>query len=137
MCIEKEAVDKMIAHFVTAPLYAVFGLIPFVSHCRVKPLARHFLPADKVIIAVGQKPARRIIGSTKGIQVDENGFVKVKERPYGMTTRHGIFSGGDVVHGPATVVRAMKNAKKVSLGIEQYVEAKKLMEECGLQMPKA
>ena len=95
------------------------------------------IPADKVIIAVGQKPARRIIGSTKGIQVDENGFVKVKERPYGMTTRHGIFSGGDVVHGPATVVRAMKNAKKVSLGIEQYVEAKKLMEECGLQMPKA
>ena len=95
------------------------------------------IPADKVIIAVGQKPARRIIGSTKGIQVDENGFVKVKERRYGMTTRHGIFSGGDVVHGPATVVRAMKNAKKVSLGIEQYVEAKKLMEECGLQMPKA
>lgn len=95
------------------------------------------IPADKVIIAVGQKPARRIIGSTKGIQVDENGFVKVKDRPYGMTTRHGIFSGGDVVHGPATVVRAMKNAKKVSLGIEQYVEAKKLMEECGLQMPKA
>ena len=95
------------------------------------------IPADKVIIAVGQKPARRIIGSTKGIQVDENGFVKVKERPYGMTTRHGIFSGGDVVHGPATVVRAMKNAKKVSLGIEQYVEAKKLMEECDLQMPKA
>ena len=101
----------------------------------VNTAKKQILPANRVIIAIGQKPAGRIVGSTKGIAIDAGGFVKVKERPYGMTTRHGIFSGGDVVHGPATVVRAMKDAKKVSLGIAQYVEAKKLMEECGLQMP--
>lgn len=90
------------------------------------------IPADKVIIAIGQKPAGRIVSTSKGIEISEGGYIKTKDRPYGMSTRHGVFSGGDVVHGPATVVRAMKDAKKVALGIAQYVEAKKLMEECGL-----
>jgi len=90
------------------------------------------LPADKVIIAIGQRPAARIVSTTKGIEVNKQGFVITKERPYGMTTRRGVFAGGDVVHAPATVVLAMREAKKVAAGIAQYVEAKKLMEECGL-----
>ncbi len=98
--------------------------------------ARDFIKADKIIIAIGQRPAGRIISTTKGIEVDEGGFVKTRQRPYGMTTLHGVFSGGDVVHGPATVVRAMKDAKKVALGIAQYVEAKRLMQECGLKIEK-
>ena len=93
----------------------------------------HFV-ANKIIIAIGQKPASRIVDSTSGIDVDENGFVKTREKPYGMTMRHGVFSGGDVVNGPATVVVAMKDAQKVAQGIAQYVEAKKLMEECGMKM---
>ena len=47
-----------------------------------------------------------------------------------MTTRAGVFAGGDVVHGPATVVLAMKEAKKVAEGIAQYVDAKQLLSEC-------
>ncbi len=92
------------------------------------------LKADKIIIAIGQKPASRIVDSTKGIDINEQGFVITRDKPYGMTTRHGIFSGGDVVRGPATVVMAMKDAQKVAQAITQYVEAKKLMEECGLKM---
>lgn len=90
--------------------------------------------ATKVVIAIGQKPAARIVTTCKGIEVTEGGFVKTKQHPYGMSTRHGVFSGGDVVHGPATVVRAMKDAKNVAIGIAQYVEAKKLMEDCGLKI---
>ena len=90
------------------------------------------LPCDCVILAVGQKPAARIISTTKGIQVDERGFVITRERPYGMTTRAGVFSSGDVVHGPATVVLAMKESKKVAAGIAQYIDAKKLLEDCNI-----
>ena len=90
------------------------------------------LPCDCVILAVGQKPAARIISTTKGIQVDERGFVITRERPYGMTTRAGVFSSGDVVHGPATVVLAMKESKKVVAGIAQYIDAKKLLEDCNI-----
>ena len=88
------------------------------------------LPCDCVILAVGQKPAARIVSTTKGIQVDNRGFVITRERPYGMTTRAGVFSSGDVVHGPATVVLAMKESKKVAAGIAQYIDAKKLIEDC-------
>lgn len=45
----------------------------------------------------------------------------------GMTTRKGVFAGGDVVHTPQTVVLAMKEAKRVAVGIAQYVDAKKLL----------
>ena len=47
-----------------------------------------------------------------------------------MTTRAGVFSSGDVVHGPKTVVLAMKESKKVAAGIAQYIDAKKLLAEC-------
>ena len=90
------------------------------------------LPCDCVILAVGQKPAARIVSTTKGIQVDERGFVITRERPYGMTTRAGVFSSGDVVHGPAIVVLAMKESKKVAAGIAQYIDAKKLLEDCNI-----
>lgn len=89
------------------------------------------MDADKVILAIGQLPAARIVSTTTGIQVNEKGYVITKERPYGMTTRRGVFAGGDVVHEPATVVLAMKEAKKAALGIALYIEAKKLLEECG------
>ena len=88
------------------------------------------IPADKVILAVGQRPAARIVSTTTGIKVNPQGYVITKERPYGMTTRSGVFAGGDVVHEPATVVLAMKEAKKVANGIAQYVAAKQLIEEC-------
>ncbi len=88
------------------------------------------LPANCVITAVGQRPAARIVSTTHGIEVDKSGFVITRARPYGMTTRTGVFSGGDVVHGPATVVLAMKEAKLVADGIAQYVDAKHLLSEC-------
>ena len=86
---------------------------------------------DRVFLAIGSKPADRIVSTTSGIEVDEKGYVKINERPYGMTTRKGVFAGGDVVHRPQTVVLAMKAAKDVAEGIAQYVDAIKLLEDCG------
>lgn len=87
------------------------------------------IPCDKVLEAVGSKPAARIISTTKGLDINDAGYLVTKERPYGMTTKKGVFAGGDVVHRPATVVLAMKEAKKVALGIASYVDAKKLLGE--------
>ena len=88
-------------------------------------LVEHF---DRVFLAIGSRPANRIVSTTEGIEVDEKGYVKVVERPYGMTTRRGVFAGGDVVHRPQTVVLAMKAAKDVAQGMAQYVDAIKLLE---------
>lgn len=98
---------------------------------RLQPTGqREILPADVILLAIGQRPAARIVSTTQGIEVDGNGYVITRDRPYGMTMRRGVFAGGDVVHEPATVVLAMKEAKKVATGIAQYIEAKKIMESC-------
>lgn len=90
--------------------------------------ATSILPADHVIMAVGSVPASRIVSSTDGIEVDDKGYVLTRENPYGMTTRKGVFAGGDVTNRPATVVHAMSDAKSVAEGIVRYVDAVKLME---------
>lgn len=83
--------------------------------------------ADHLIGAVGSGPAARIVSTTTGIEVDERGYVKTMDEPYGMTTRAGVFAGGDVSDQPATVVHAMRDAQLVAEGIGQYVAAVKLM----------
>ncbi|MDL2233383.1 FAD-dependent oxidoreductase, partial [Ruminococcaceae bacterium OttesenSCG-928-L11] len=92
------------------------------------PDGERSIAADKVYLAVGSRPANRIVSSTEGIEVDGNGYVITRERPYGMTTRQGVFAGGDVMHRPATVVLAMKEAKLVAEGIAAYVDAVRLLE---------
>ena len=87
------------------------------------------MPIDRILLAIGSRPANRIVSTTSGIEVDDTGYVITKERPYGMTTRKGVFAGGDVVHTPQIVVLAMKEAKQVAKGIAQFVDAKKLLEE--------
>ncbi|MBQ7618293.1 MAG: NAD(P)-dependent oxidoreductase [Desulfovibrio sp.] len=74
------------------------------------PSGSRKVPANVVVLAVGQRPASRIVSTAKGIEVDERGYVVTRENPFGMTTRKGVFAGGDVVRHPATVVHAMLNA---------------------------
>ena len=50
-----------------------------------------------------------------------------REKPYGMTTRKGVFAGGDVTGNQATVVHAMQDARAVADGIASYVDALTLM----------
>lgn len=89
---------------------------------------KRVLPVDHVVMAVGSVPASRIVSTTTGIDVDEKGYVLTRENPYGMTSRAGVFAGGDVTNRPATVVHAMRDAKNVADGIARYVDAIKLIE---------
>lgn len=82
---------------------------------------------NKVILAVGSRPASRIVSTTEGIEVDANGYVITREHPYGMTTRKGVFAGGDVAGSQATVVHAMSHARAVAASIAAYVDAVNLL----------
>ncbi|MBP1541975.1 MAG: NAD(P)-dependent oxidoreductase [Prevotella sp.] len=92
-----------------------------------KEPVRQTLPADNVIMAIGATPATKIVRTTSGLANDEHRFLITRDVPYGMTTRKGVFAGGDVVGRQATVVHAMQDAKRVAEGIAQYVDAVKLM----------
>ncbi len=93
---------------------------------------RKTLGADVILLAVGAQPATKAIKSTEGINVDEKGFMLTRETPYGMTSRRGVFAGGDVANRQATVVHAMRDAKMVAEGIAQYIDAVKLIESINL-----
>ena len=98
-----------------------------------KEPVRRVLPADNVIMAIGATPATKIVRTTSGLDNDEHNFLITRDRPYGMTTRKGVFAGGDVVGRQATVVHAMQDAKQVALGIAQYVDAVKLMQAIDME----
>lgn len=94
-------------------------------------------PFDRIFLAIGSRPANRIVSTTNGIDVDAKGYVITNTLPYGMTTRRGVFAGGDVVHRPQTVVQAVKAAKDVADGIMHYVDAIKLLEHIDRMEQKA
>ena len=91
-------------------------------------ITRRTEKADRVIMAVGAMPRTKIVRTTSGLENDEKNFLITRDVPYGMTTRKGVFAGGDVANRQATVVHAMQDAKKVAEGIAKYVDAVKLME---------
>ena len=99
-----------------------------------KEPVRQTLPADNVIMAVGATPATKIVRTTSGLENDEHRYLITREVPYGMTTRKGVFAGGDVVGNQATVVHAMQDAKRVAEGITQYVDAVRLMRAINVEV---
>lgn len=77
--------------------------------------------ADSVIIAISQRPKDKLILSTAHLEGTAKGLLVVDD-DY-MTTREGIFSAGDVVTGPLTVVHAVDGAKRAATAMMKYMEA--------------
>lgn len=80
-------------------------------------------PADSTIIAIGQRPKDRLVGSTSGIAVTQNGLVWTDDS--GKTTHPGIFASGDVTRGARTVVEAVKYSKGVAEAMDAYMQSLK------------
>ncbi|GAT63485.1 NAD(P)-dependent oxidoreductase [Paludibacter jiangxiensis] len=126
----EEAVDEGVQFLWNTSTVELIGKRKRLSEITIHtPEGEKTIPADRVLLAIGSRPANRIVSTTEGIEVNDTGYVITKERPYGMTTKKGVFAGGDVVHTPQTVVLAMREAKQVAKGIAQFVDAKKLLEE--------
>ncbi|NMP38075.1 MAG: NAD(P)-dependent oxidoreductase [Clostridiales bacterium] len=91
----------------------------------IRPLqgTEELIPADSVIIAIGQAPRAVIVSSTSGIGIGDSGLVSVDES--GRTTRMGVFASGDVVTGAKTVVEAVRVSKRVAAAIDDYVKTGK------------
>jgi glutamate synthase (NADPH/NADH) small chain len=79
------------------------------------------VPADSVIIAIGQGPGADAV-SSGSMEVTQRGLLNVDE--FGRTSQKGVFAAGDVVTGPKTVIEAVAFAKKASVKIEEYCRNK-------------
>ncbi len=80
------------------------------------------IPVDTVIIAIGTSPNPLIKKTTKGLEVNEKGGIVVNE--CGLTSREGVYAGGDAVTGAATVISAMGAGKTAAAAIDDYLMSK-------------
>ena len=72
-----------------------------------------------VIEAIGQKPNPIIQASTPGLDTSNRGTVVVDEKQ--LTSRRGVFAGGDLARGGATVILAMRDGRLAAQSIHGYL----------------
>ncbi|UCB59744.1 MAG: NADPH-dependent glutamate synthase [Candidatus Bathyarchaeota archaeon] len=82
------------------------------------------MDVDTVIIAVGRTPNPIIQRTTKGLETTKWGTIKAEEET-GKTSLPGVYAGGDIVTGEATVIKAMGAGKKAARAIHQYLASQK------------
>jgi glutamate synthase (NADPH/NADH) small chain len=82
------------------------------------------IKADTVIMAVGTNTNPLVSRSARDLAVDDCGYIIAEERTC-KTSRKGVYAGGDIVTGSATVISALGAGRKAAQAIHVY-----LMEKC-------
>jgi glutamate synthase (NADPH/NADH) small chain len=81
--------------------------------------SEHLIPCDVVVVAIGSGANPLLTSTCPGLALDERGHISVDE--HGMTSLPGVFAGGDIVRGSATVILAMGDGKRVAADIDRYL----------------
>ena len=81
------------------------------------------MDADTVIMALGTSPNPLIKNTTAGLETQRWGGIIVNEDT-GLTSREGVYAGGDAVTGAATVILAMGAGKTAAKAIDEYLSRK-------------
>ena len=92
---------------------------------RPEPIegSNFMIEIDTAVIAIGQSPNPIIQQTTEGLQTTRHGTIVVNEETM-QTAIPGVYAGGDVVSGAATVISAMGAGKKAAKFIHEYIIAK-------------
>ena len=88
----------------------------------VKPDSEFVLDVDAVVISIGTSPNPLIKATTKGLETQKWGGIITDE--HGLTSREGVYAGGDAVTGAATVILAMGAGKTAAAAIDEYIKSK-------------
>ncbi|MGN1348703.1 MAG: NADPH-dependent glutamate synthase [Acutalibacteraceae bacterium] len=83
------------------------------------PDSEFVLDLNTVIISIGTSPNPLIKNTTEGLIVNKKGGIIVNED--GLTSRDGVYAGGDAVTGAATVISAMGAGKLAAKSIDEYL----------------
>ena len=79
-------------------------------------------PADTVITAIGQRPNPTIAKTTPALKTTERGVIALNEK--GETSMPGVYAGGDIIRGGATVLLAMNDGIAAAGRINEYLKGK-------------
>lgn len=80
------------------------------------------IEADTIIMSLGTSPNPLISSTTKGLETDKRKCL-IADEETGLTTRKGVYAGGDAVTGAATVILAMGAGKKAAKAIDEYLRS--------------
>lgn len=86
------------------------------------PGSEFILDVDAVVISIGTSPNPLIKATTKGLDTQKWGGIIADEN--GLTSREGVYAGGDAVTGAATVILAMGAGKTAAAAIDEYIQNK-------------
>ena len=92
------------------------------GRCRpiVKEGSEFTIDVDVAVVALGTTPNPLIPSTTRGLETRKNGTV-VADEETGKTVKKGVWAGGDVVTGAATVISAMGAGKRAAASIDTYL----------------
>ena len=82
--------------------------------------SEHTIDVDTVIISIGTSPNPLIKDTTEGLEVNRWGGIIISEDA--LTSRKGVYAGGDAVTGAATVISAMGAGKLAAESIHKYLD---------------
>ena len=85
--------------------------------------SEHLLEVDTVIMSIGTSPNPLIKNTTSGLETNKRGCIVVEDER-GLTTKEGVYAGGDAVTGAATVILAMGAGKNAAAAIDEYIKTK-------------
>ncbi len=77
------------------------------------------IPCDTVIVAVGTKANPLLTSASPDLALTDRGYLAADAQ--GMTNLPGVFAGGDIVRGSATVILAMGDGKRIAGTIDEYL----------------
>jgi glutamate synthase (NADPH/NADH) small chain len=77
------------------------------------------IPCDTVVVAVGTRANPLLTSSSPDLALTNRGYLAADE--HGMTNLPGVFAGGDIVRGSATVILAMGDGKRIAGTIDDYL----------------
>ena len=89
----------------------------------VKEGSEFTLDVDTMIMSIGTSPNPLIRATTPGLETNRHGCI-VTNGEDGLTSREGVYAGGDAVTGAATVILAMGAGKQAAKAIDAYIKAK-------------
>ncbi len=89
----------------------------------VKEGSEFELECDTMIMSIGTSPNPLIRSTTPGLDTNKHGCI-ITEEETGLTSREGVYAGGDAVTGAATVILAMGAGKQAAKAIDEYIKNK-------------
>ncbi len=87
------------------------------------PGSEYEMEMDTVVMAIGQGPNPLVPRTTPDLKLNRYGNI-IADEVSGQTSKKGVFAGGDIVTGAATVIQAMGAGKKAARAINEYLSSK-------------